>query len=147
LGGRPAEEYWLTQTQSLKVASKSETDVADKIRDRVIAGSQAVNQGEGLKPDRLPGGTPDVDRLCKLEAAVQRLERTQVCEVPAAEPESRQPIWRRLPPWLHSLFRPRQVPGVAGLVRRSLPLQHDLFPSLLLHVHLVPSWTSWAGGT
>jgi hypothetical protein len=36
-GGRPATEYWFTETQALKVIAKSETAKADAILDEVIA--------------------------------------------------------------------------------------------------------------
>lgn len=44
-GGRPGHEFWLTEAQALKVIARSETDLADKILDEVIAVYLAWRRG------------------------------------------------------------------------------------------------------
>ncbi|MBA3964159.1 MAG: hypothetical protein H0X40_19990 [Chthoniobacterales bacterium] len=49
-GGRPATEFWLTQSQALKVVAKSETPAADAILDEVIRVFLAVTSGVDTRP-------------------------------------------------------------------------------------------------
>lgn len=73
-GGRPAQEYWLTEAQAIKVAARSDTEKADTLLDEVIR--VFILARKGLLP---PQAAPAAQALDL--AAVVEMVRTVVGEM------------------------------------------------------------------
>lgn len=77
-GGRTAVEYYLTKSQALKVAAKSETQLADALLDEMIAVFLAYEQGVTPPPAPapcLPGGDDEDERMLAMMESAVHLQR------------------------------------------------------------------------
>jgi hypothetical protein len=67
------DEYWLTEAQALKVAARSETEIANELLDEMIAVYMAARRGELPGPTApAPQQTPEALRRAELTAEALR---------------------------------------------------------------------------
>jgi len=77
-GGRPSEEYHLTEAQSLKVIARSKTDAADKILDEVIGVYIQWRRGQLASPAPAPSGLEQqVKQLADLVGMLVSMEHAR----------------------------------------------------------------------
>ena len=116
-GGRAVEAYLLTEQQALKVIARSETQVADKILDEVIAVYMAWRKGQ---LPAAPAPAVSVQDLSGLTAVVGQLVQvvTQLAALTTASLKAPAPA---LPP-----ASPRHLQGVAPSTAQ--PVQRELLP-------------------
>jgi hypothetical protein len=118
-GGRAVEAYLLTEQQALKVIARSETQVADKILDEVIAVYMAWRKGQ------LPAPAPatpalDASQVQQIIAATAAATAQAMAPMIKALAESLRPA-PALPP-----ASPRHLQGVAPSTAQ--PVQRELLP-------------------
>lgn len=119
-GGRPAEVYYLTERQALKIIAHAETEIANKILDEVIDVYESWRKGE------LPAPVPVSQDLSSLTAQVAQLAQV-VASLVSLQTQSliRQeplPAASRAPLQLVEI-----EPPVPIAPSRSAPPQADLF--------------------
>jgi hypothetical protein len=125
-------EYWLTEAQSLKVIAKSDTDIADKILDQVIAVFIAVRRGQMAAPEQVPvlSSSPLVGD------SHLRAELSARCAMSA----------RCLAVGIHRVHgfvrRQFRVPGIYQLPVVLYPMARDLLESLALGRLMLPATPS-----